>query len=750
MPNIVMLTNIPAPYRISVYREITKILKDFSFTVIFCATKEANRDWKLDLSGFDYHFLSERVSNKGGKYVHNNPDVWAVLSRLKPDVVITTGFNPTHLYAFAWACLHRKKHIPMTDGTLESETELSYLHRLVRRIVYRFSSAFIGASMGSKRLFSDYGVSSERFFQSHLCANNAAFYPIGLANRPFDFMFCGRFSLEKNPLFAIDVAKGVALSLGRKVTLLVLGSGPMDSEVKAHAASCAAEVNVTFKGFVQSDLLPDLYCAAKIFLFPTSWDPWGVVANEACAAGQVVMVSPHAGVVGELVMNRKNGYVLPLQLPLWVAHAANLLANNTLLNQLSEDGLKRVQNFTYVNAAKGIINAMQFATSNKFQSDSLTDKKNNKKTVVIIQRRLCDYRESLFEQLKVLLSEDDVELRLLYGDATKAEQSKGDGADIVWGEKLKTHYLWGNRICWQPYLKKVRGVDLVIVTQENKLISNFWPLFGWRKYKLAFWGHGKNMQSADNAWAKLKETIKFITTNRVDWWFVYTGISQAQVAMLGFPVSKITNLENSVDTSALKQLCQSGTDAQVNALRAELNLGNGPVGLYVGSLYKDKRLDFLLSACLQIVQKIPDFRLVIIGDGPDRPLISDAQAEYHWLRYVGRQVDANKAKYLKLASVLLNPGLVGLGILDAFAAGIPMVTTDCGFHSPEIDYLHQGENGFMTANTLEDYVSMVLNILEDDVLASHLRKGSLASSERYTIENVAQNFRAGILKALGR
>jgi glycosyltransferase involved in cell wall biosynthesis len=354
----------------------------------------------------------------------------------------------------------------------------------------------------------------------------------------------------------------------------------------------------------------------------------------------------------------------------------------------------------------------------------------------------------LFELLKQLLEQDGIELRLLYGDATKAEQSKRDTVDLSWGEKLNTHYLWGNRLCWQPFYNKIKNVDLVIVTQENKLLANLWPLFGWRKYKLAFWGHGKNMQSADNAWAKLKETIKFITTNRVDWWFVYTGISQAQVAKLGFPVSKITNLENSVDTSALKQLCQSGTDAQVNALRAELNLGNGPVGLYVGSLYKDKRLDFLLSACLQIVQKIPDFRLVIIGDGPDRPLISDAQAEYHWLRYVGRQVDANKAKYLKLASVLLNPGLVGLGILDAFAAGIPMVTTDCGFHSPEIDYLHQGENGFMTANTLEDYVSMVLNILEDDVLASHLRKGSLASSERYTIENMALNFRAGILKAL--
>jgi glycosyltransferase involved in cell wall biosynthesis len=380
---------------------------------------------------------------------------------------------------------------------------------------------------------------------------------------------------------------------------------------------------------------------------------------------------------------------------------------------------------------------------------SISKQQKPHRQVVIVQRCVTTYRVPLFEQLKQLLEQDGIELRLLYGDATKAEQSKRDTVDIAWGEKLSTHYLWGNRLCWQPFYSKIKAADLVIVTQENKLLANLWPLFGWRSYKLAFWGHGKNMQSANTRWSKLKEAVKYITTTRVDWWFVYTGISQAQVAQLGFSSNKITNLENSVDTSALKQLCESVTSAEVNAIRAELKLGNGPVGLYVGSLYKDKRLDFLLNACLQIVQKIPDFRLVIIGDGPDRPLISDAQAEYHWLCYVGRQVDANKAKYLKLASVLLNPGLVGLGILDAFAAGIPMITTDCGFHSPEIDYLYHGENGFMTENTLEAYVKTVLNILENAELAAHLSKGSLASSERYTVENMALNFRSGILKALG-
>lgn len=269
MTYLVIITNIPTPYRNPVYQNISDKLGFENFHVVFCAGEEPNRHWIIDQQGFSHTFLNPHMIERKGKYIHNNCDVWSVLNRIKPEVVITTGFNPTHLYAFAWACLNRKPHIAMTDGTLESEEKLSYLHRLVRLIVYRFSSAFIGASKASKRLYDSYSVPKKHFFQSHLCANNAAFSPGFLANRTYDFMFCGRFSSEKNPLFALEVARGVALALGRRVSLLFVGSGPMVGEVNSYATQYSAEVDTTFKGFVQPENLPELYCSAKIFLFPT-------------------------------------------------------------------------------------------------------------------------------------------------------------------------------------------------------------------------------------------------------------------------------------------------------------------------------------------------------------------------------------------------------------------------------------------------------------------------------------------------
>jgi glycosyltransferase involved in cell wall biosynthesis len=119
------------------------------------------------------------------------------------------------------------------------------------------------------------------------------------------------------------------------------------------------------------------------------------------------------------------------------------------------------------------------------------------------------------------------------------------------------------------------------------------------------------------------------------------------------------------------------------------------------------------------------------------------------LCYVGRQTESNKAKFLKSSSVILNPGLVGLTILDSFAAGKPIITTDCGLHSPEIDYLINGINGLITSNKMEDYVKAVVQTLTDSTLANRLQKGCITSANHYTLENMVQNFRNGILKALG-
>ena len=162
----------------------------------------------------------------------------------------------------------------------------------------------------------------------------------------------------KNPLFALSVAQGVARKLGRRVSITYVGSGELDEEIRAAAIRRSSDVEVVFPGFsIQKDL-PARYAAARIFLFPTTWDPWGVVANEACAAGLPILVSPAAGSAGELVRDGENGFVLPLDLDRWVDAAAKLLTDRDLYAKFSTHSRELVGEYTYANAAKGICDAV--------------------------------------------------------------------------------------------------------------------------------------------------------------------------------------------------------------------------------------------------------------------------------------------------------------------------------------------------------------------------------------------------------
>lgn len=355
---VVMITNIPAPYRVPVYSQLSTS-SQFEFSVLFCAEKEPNRQWTLPALSFPHAFLRERCSIRKDRYVHTNPDVLRHLWRLRPSVVITTGFNPTHLLAFSYAMLTSAVHIPWTDGTIQSEKSLGRSHRLVRQIVYARSRAFVGASHGSAKLYRKYGVPERAIFRSNLAVDNVRFTPLGDGHRDFDLMFCGQLIARKLPNFAMEVAQRASDLLGRKVTILFVGTGPMERELvnQAKAANGARSV---FFGHASQDQLPGLYARCKVFLFPTMDDPWGVVANEACASGLPVLISPAAGAAGELVEHGVNGEVLPLQTDAWAKAAVALLSDQERWRQLSEAALRRAHDFTFDAAARGVADAIDF------------------------------------------------------------------------------------------------------------------------------------------------------------------------------------------------------------------------------------------------------------------------------------------------------------------------------------------------------------------------------------------------------
>lgn len=370
--------------------------------------------------------------------------------------------------------------------------------------------------------------------------------------------------------------------------------------------------------------------------------------------------------------------------------------------------------------------------------------------VLIINPVLKQYRLKFFEKLYFALQRDNVQMKLVYADPKATELQKSDNVEIDarFGSKSKMNWFFGGRLGYHHILLEVFTSELIITVDNYKYLCTPLNLILCilKAKKMAFWGHGRNRQSNKNGFI---EWIKLHTLNRSDWWFAYTeGVAKYLVAH-GVPKGKITITQNSVDMEDFRENLAGITELELNRTRQQLGISSQAiVGLYCGSLYPEKQLPFLLEAARLIREAIPGFELVIIGDGEERGMIEDAAGENRWIHYPGPKFGPEKALYFKLAHSFLHPGAVGLAILDAFNAGLPMITTSVASHGPEIDYLENDVNGLVLPFDTRSYADGVITLLADETRLANIRKSAAQSAEKYSMDAMVENFRVGILKCL--
>jgi glycosyltransferase involved in cell wall biosynthesis len=207
-------------------------------------------------------------------------------------------------------------------------------------------------------------------------------------------------------------------------------------------------------------------------------------------------------------------------------------------------------------------------------------------------------------------------------------------------------------------------------------------------------------------------------------------------------------VENAIDVQQLKNDLRDLNKDWAEELRNNLNISSNNIGVFCGSIYKEKKVDFLIAASLLVREKISSFNLVVIGEGPTSSAVEVASKKYSWVHYVGPKYGSEKVRYLRLGNVLLIPDAIGLVVLDSFTMSIPIITTIGSFHGPEVDYLNSGENSLVTASSIEAYALNIITFMTDSDLREKLSDGCKKSASRYTLENMVNNFSSGVKKAL--
>lgn len=157
----------------------------------------------------------------------------------------------------------------------------------------------------------------------------------------------------------------------------------------------------------------------------------------------------------------------------------------------------------------------------------------------------------------------------------------------------------------------------------------------------------------------------------------------------GFPAGQVVHMRNFAKDEVLDR-------ARNDEDRTDRD---SPYLLFFGRLSKEKGIDVLVDAFLSIAERIPVWRLVIAGEGPEREAIEEqtsAHPDGDRVELAGFQQGAALSVYAEGASLAIASSRcrenMPFSIVEAFAAGTPVVGTRIG-GIPEL--VSEGDTGFL-------------------------------------------------------
>ncbi len=235
----------------------------------------------------------------------------------------------------------------------------------------------------------------------------------------------------------------------------------------------------------------------------------------------------------------------------------------------------------------------------------------------------------------------------------------------------------------------------------------------------AFWedaavDHGTTTE--DSLRYRLTRALETRALKRANHIFTICEGLRADIVARGIAASKVTVIPNAVDIESFDIGGQP--DA---ALKARLGLTDATVIGFIGSFYAYEGLDLLLDALPQILTKLPDVRLLLVGGGPQEAALK-AQSQRLGLAdkvvFTGRVPHTEVQRYYDLVDVLAYPRhsmrltelVTPLKPLEAMAQGRLLVASDVGGHK---ELIRDGVTGVLfkagSAAALADAIFRLLS-----------------------------------------
>jgi glycosyltransferase involved in cell wall biosynthesis len=371
---VALLTNFIPPHRLPLYQAIAQRVSEFQ--VFISTPMEANRSWQTNWEGLNVTIQKNFTLQRTWRhpqgfseplYIHIPYDTLWLLHQYQPDVIISGELGMRSLQAALYRKLHPKTRLVLWATISEySEKGRGWLRHQLRRVLLPQADAVLVNGDSGKRYIRNFDISSEKIFFAPYTTNISPFLAIPLSkesHQVYRLLSVGQLVERKGLLpFMTTLVKWGENHPEQNLEFWIVGRGTLRETLAAQPLP--ENVKVKFLGNIEYQKLPEVYAEAGIFIFPTLADEWGVVTNEAMAAGLPVLGSLYSQSVEELVEDNVTGWVFrpDNQEEIYCALEKTLATTEDELAQMRVMARDRIQYLTPDFVADNILEAIGYVT----------------------------------------------------------------------------------------------------------------------------------------------------------------------------------------------------------------------------------------------------------------------------------------------------------------------------------------------------------------------------------------------------
>lgn len=368
MSKVVLITNIPSPYRVDFFYYMQTHINEHEFFVIYTNENEDNRQWNVNKDKIQNSYILKskiiKVKNETDtRYIHIPGNIGRQLNCIMPDVVIAWEYNFAAMQSLLWCKIKNRKFIHLTDGTLFSERNISFTQKIARKIITKMANACIVSSTKAKEKLLAWKVPSEKIFISLLTEDISRYQNVPRTPVPGQILYVGSMVKRKG----LDLLINALPFVNEKCSLHIVGNGT--SEERNYLQKLAEEKNVasciTWCGFKEGEDLIQEYSKASIFILPTREDCFGLVLLEALCAGVPIISSKYADGAYDVIEEGKNGLLVnPYDATEFGKTVHAVLTGKVILN--GENDII-VSKFRFCNVSKGYMKAINYVINGEIK-----------------------------------------------------------------------------------------------------------------------------------------------------------------------------------------------------------------------------------------------------------------------------------------------------------------------------------------------------------------------------------------------